>query len=211
MVTPAGRDRHSVGVCAGSCFLTCSASGFNRRRTKSPGESGRRSALACRGATGVDCAGSGRSLWSRIEAATEGGCTPPGSEASPGKSLKQPSVINLGSAAASSAATAVVGWRWWCRAGASLPRWRLRPRMLPPRRHSAAKVARQLITGQAPMPSSAQGALSSRPSGRHRSCQSFVIATRDHVRSGSNVVIAAAMRAVSGPRSFGTHRHPGRR
>ena len=31
---------------------------------------------------------------------------------------------------------------------------------------------------------------------------SFVIATCDHVRSGSKVVIFAAMPAVSGPRSF---------
>jgi hypothetical protein len=41
------------------------------------------------------------------------------------------------------------------------------------------------------------------PGSRHgRSSQSFVIATRDQVRSGSNVVTLAAMRAVSGPRSL---------
>jgi hypothetical protein len=37
---------------------------------------------------------------------------------------------------------------------------------------------------------------------RLTSRHSFVIATRDHVRSGSKVVILAAMPAVSGPRSF---------
>ena len=36
----------------------------------------------------------------------------------------------------------------------------------------------------------------------NQSCHSFVIATRNHVKSGSNVVIFAAMRVVSGPRSF---------
>jgi hypothetical protein len=40
------------------------------------------------------------------------------------------------------------------------------------------------------------------PTRRSRCCQSLVIATRDHVRSGSKVDIPAAMRAVSGPRSF---------
>ncbi len=37
------------------------------------------------------------------------------------------------------------------------------------------------------------------PSRCHRRCQSFVIDSRDHVRSGLNVVVAAAMRAVSDP------------